>query len=186
MAETPDQLDDLAAPVRKLRSTFVQRIDPHRPSLWRYCLRLTGSACLDVENLGPVCYNSEGTRTIVPRFLAQAGSGPGRKTAEQIRREVTEGIRSGKYDVPRRPVVAYARVLLYAPFLRNSDVGGKDVGSGNSGLSVPEILAGGCNASVDVGSSSPRCLVRIEGPSSVSIRPRSRIRSTMAFARSSS
>jgi hypothetical protein len=60
------------------------------------------------------------------------------------------------------------------------------VGSGNSGRSIPEILAGGADTPGEVASSIPRCRVRSEGPSRVSIRPRSRIRSTIACARSSS
>ena len=61
------------------------------------------------------------------------------------------------------------------------------VGSGNSGESIPEILATGCDpAAAWAGASRPRCLVRIDGPSRCSRRPRSRTRSTIAAARSSS
>ena len=55
------------------------------------------------------------------------------------------------------------------------------VGSGNSDWRFPEILTTcSLSASVPVGSSRPRCLVRMEGPSSRSHRPRSSTRSTMA------
>jgi len=61
------------------------------------------------------------------------------------------------------------------------------VGSGNSDPGFPDILTTRSErASVAIGSSRPRCLVRIDGPSRRSRRPRSSTRSTIACARSSS
>lgn len=43
-------LEEFARPVRELRKRFIDLTEPHRPALWRYCLRLTGSAW-DAEDL---------------------------------------------------------------------------------------------------------------------------------------
>lgn len=42
--ELPDTLRRLGRPVEEARKAFMRLIEPHRPDLWRYCLRLTGSA----------------------------------------------------------------------------------------------------------------------------------------------
>lgn len=49
MAEHQD-LESLGKPLRDLRRAFEDLTEPHRPSLWRYCLRLTGSPW-DAEDL---------------------------------------------------------------------------------------------------------------------------------------
>lgn len=36
-------LEDLEKPLRELHAHFANLSEPHRPSLWRYCLRLIGS-----------------------------------------------------------------------------------------------------------------------------------------------
>lgn len=46
----PDSLSGLAGPIRDLRTRFQELTDPHRPALWQYCLRLTGSPW-DAEDL---------------------------------------------------------------------------------------------------------------------------------------
>ena len=46
----PQALHELGRSVYQLATTFQQMIEPHRPALWRYCLRLTGSAW-DAEDL---------------------------------------------------------------------------------------------------------------------------------------
>jgi RNA polymerase sigma-70 factor (ECF subfamily) len=38
-----DDISALAAPLREQRALFERHIEPLRPDLWRYCLRLTGS-----------------------------------------------------------------------------------------------------------------------------------------------
>lgn len=45
-----DTLQALGRPVEEARRAFLRLIEPHRPDLWRYCLRLTGSAW-DAEDL---------------------------------------------------------------------------------------------------------------------------------------
>ncbi|HEX5832108.1 MAG TPA: RNA polymerase sigma factor [Gemmatimonadaceae bacterium] len=47
---TPDAVDALAPLVREMRNHFSALVDAHRPALWRYCLRLTGSPW-DAEDL---------------------------------------------------------------------------------------------------------------------------------------
>lgn len=42
--ETADTLQALGRPVEDARRAFLRLIEPHRADLWRYCLRLTGSA----------------------------------------------------------------------------------------------------------------------------------------------
>jgi RNA polymerase sigma factor (sigma-70 family) len=43
-------LNPLSKPLRDLRKPFEELIEPHRPALWRYCRRLTGSIW-DAEDL---------------------------------------------------------------------------------------------------------------------------------------
>lgn len=45
-----DSLETLGKPLRDLHKRFDEMTIPHRPALWRYCLRLTGSAW-DAEDL---------------------------------------------------------------------------------------------------------------------------------------
>lgn len=45
-----ETLDHMAAPLRALRDEFLALTEPHRPALWRFCLRLTGSPW-DAEDL---------------------------------------------------------------------------------------------------------------------------------------
>lgn len=47
---TGDTLDRMAAPLRALREEFYTLTEPHRPALWSFCLRLTGSPW-DAEDL---------------------------------------------------------------------------------------------------------------------------------------
>jgi RNA polymerase sigma-70 factor (ECF subfamily) len=47
---TPQTLDFMAAPLRALREEFFSLTEPHRPALWQFCLRLTGSPW-DAEDL---------------------------------------------------------------------------------------------------------------------------------------
>lgn len=43
-------LDEMPAAVRDVRDLFVELTEPHRPALWEYCVRLTGSPW-DAEDL---------------------------------------------------------------------------------------------------------------------------------------
>lgn len=48
--EPPGNLESLEEEVRAVRERFDRLVEAHRPALWRYCLRLTGSAW-DAEDL---------------------------------------------------------------------------------------------------------------------------------------
>ena len=106
-----------------------------------------GFTCLVVrdypEDLGPVCHDPEGTRTVVPRLLREAELRARGKSQQQIREEINEGLRTGEFRVPQRVGVAYMlsheavgfipelghaipikpHVMFYAPHLRNEDIG---------------------------------------------------------------
>jgi hypothetical protein len=106
-----------------------------------------GFTCLVVrdhpQDLAPVCHDPEGTRTVVPRLLREAELRARGKSEQQIREEINEGLRTGKYQVPQRVGVAYMlssetmgfvpelghaipvkpHVMFYAPYLRNEDIG---------------------------------------------------------------
>jgi hypothetical protein len=115
-----------------------------------YALARSGSngfTCLVVrdhpQDLAPVCHDPEGTRTVVPRLLREAELRAHGKSEQQIREEINEGLRTGKYRVPQRVGVAYMlssktmgfvpelgraipvkpHVMFYAPYLRNEDIG---------------------------------------------------------------
>ena len=94
-------------------------------------------------NLKPTCYDPEGTATILPKVLRFGELLRKGVPLEQIRSEIADGFRSGKYISPRRPGVAYMlsgdiknynpttgktesfppHVMFYAPNLTNEDIG---------------------------------------------------------------
>ena len=106
-----------------------------------------GFTCLVARNhpqdLAPVCRDPEGTKTVVPRLLAEAELRAKGKSQQQIREEINESLRTGQYRVPQRVGVAYMlsfeaigfipelgraipvkpHVMFYAPYLRNEDIG---------------------------------------------------------------
>ncbi|MFS0558238.1 sigma-70 family RNA polymerase sigma factor [Brevibacillus sp. 179-C9.3 HS] len=50
MEKMHTDMQDLSAPLREIKKTFDELIIPHRTSLWRYCLHMTGSPW-DAEDL---------------------------------------------------------------------------------------------------------------------------------------
>jgi hypothetical protein len=100
----------------------------------------------------PVCYDAEGTATILPKDLRVGELLMQGTPLPDIRKEIAEGFRSGKYISPRRPGIAYMlsdaivnfnprtggtasfppHVMFYAPNLTNDDIGSK--GDGEGGL----------------------------------------------------
>ena len=58
-------------------------------------------------SLEPHCFDEEGARTIVPIHMYEARRQLEGVPADQIDREVAEGIRSGKFRLPSRPVMSY-------------------------------------------------------------------------------
>jgi hypothetical protein len=94
-------------------------------------------------SLKPVCFDAEGTATILPKILRVGELLMQRKPMAEIDAEIAEGFRSGKYISPRRIGVAYMlsgdirnydphtgkvdsfppHVMFYAPNLTNADLG---------------------------------------------------------------
>jgi hypothetical protein len=106
-------------------------------------------------NQKPTCYDSEGSATILPKVLRFGELLRKGMPLEQIRNEIAEGFRTGKYISPRRPGVAYMlsgdvrnynastgqvesfppHVMFYAPNLTNADIGS----DGNFEPGLPSI-----------------------------------------------
>jgi hypothetical protein len=93
-------------------------------------------------NLYPVCFDEEGTRTILPAFMDDAMLRLKGETPESVERILADGFQSGKYRPPSRPGISYmlspatymmqggkltrtiAHTMFYAPFLTDGDIGG--------------------------------------------------------------
>ena len=100
----------------------------------------------------PVCYDAEGTTTVLPVVLREGELLMKGMRPEKIRAEIAAGFRDGKFISPRRPGVAYMlshdalefdararravpfppRIMFYAPNLTNQDIG--STGNGADGL----------------------------------------------------
>ena len=94
-------------------------------------------------SLKPVCFDAEGTATILPKILRVGELLMQGKPMSEIDAEIAEGFRTGKYISPRRSGVAYMlsgdirnynprtgkvesfppHVMFYAPNLTNADLG---------------------------------------------------------------
>ena len=94
-------------------------------------------------NQKPVCFDAEGTATILPKILRVGELLMQGKPISAINAEIAEGFRTGKYISPRRAGVAYMlsgnirnynphtgkvesfppHVMFYAPNLTNADLG---------------------------------------------------------------
>jgi hypothetical protein len=94
-------------------------------------------------NQKPVCFDAEGTATILPKILRVGELLMQGKPMSKIDHEIEEGFRSGKYISPRRAGVAYMlsgdirnyntrtrkvesfppHVMFYAPNVTNADLG---------------------------------------------------------------
>jgi hypothetical protein len=94
-------------------------------------------------NQKPVCFDAEGTATILPKILRVGELLMQGKSMSEINAEIAEGFRTGKYISPRRSGVAYMlsgdirnynpltrkvesfppHVMFYAPNLTNADLG---------------------------------------------------------------
>ena len=91
----------------------------------------------------PVCFDAEGTATILPKILRVGELLIQGKSMSEINADIAQGFRTGKYISPRRPGVAYMlsgdihnynaetgkvesfppHVMFYAPNLTNADLG---------------------------------------------------------------
>jgi hypothetical protein len=94
-------------------------------------------------NQKPVCFDAEGTATILPKILRFGELLMQGKAMSEIDAEIAEGFQTRKYISPRRPGVAYMlsgdirsynphtgkvesfppHVMFYAPNLTNADLG---------------------------------------------------------------
>jgi hypothetical protein len=94
-------------------------------------------------NQKPVCFDAEGTVTILPKILRVGELLMQGKPMSEVDAEIAEGFRAGKYVSPRRAGVAYMlsgdvrsfnprtgrvesfppHVMFYAPNLTNADLG---------------------------------------------------------------
>jgi hypothetical protein len=108
-----------------------------------------GFTCLVLRDtpreLAPVCHDPEGSRTVVPRLLAEARLRAEGKSSDEVRREINEGLRTGSYRLPQRVGMAYMlstenrgvidgriikpppHVMFYAPFLKMEDIGAREL-----------------------------------------------------------
>ena len=93
-------------------------------------------------NFYPVCFDEEGSRTILPAFADDAILRLKGLSDEEIERQLAAGFESGRYRPPARPGIAYMlspatymlnsgkltrtppHTMFYAPFLNDSDIGG--------------------------------------------------------------
>jgi len=93
-------------------------------------------------NLYPVCFDEEGTRTILPAYEDDAMLRLKGATDAEVERKLAEGFADGHYRPPARPGIAYMlspatyllkdgklartypHTMFYAPFLTNADIGG--------------------------------------------------------------
>ncbi len=98
------------------------------------------------DTLEPICWDREGSETILPLALAKAEWQAGGATEAEVTRREAEGFASGKFRAPKRGGVSYMlsaenwvfngqrvvryhpHVMMYAPYLTNADIGanGKD------------------------------------------------------------
>jgi hypothetical protein len=93
-------------------------------------------------NFYPVCFDAEGTRTILPAFADDAVLRLKGASDEESALELAKGFEQGRYRPPSRPGIAYMlspatymmekgklnrtppHTMFYAPFLTNADIGG--------------------------------------------------------------
>ncbi len=93
-------------------------------------------------NFYPVCFDEEGSRTILVAFMDDAMLRLNGESPERVERILSDGFQSGKYRPPSRPGIAYmlspatymmnggklartvAHYMFYAPYLTDSDIGG--------------------------------------------------------------
>jgi hypothetical protein len=93
-------------------------------------------------NFYPVCFDEEGTRTILAAFADDAVFRMKGSTEQEIEQKLAEGFEQGRYRPPSRPGIAYMlspatymvnsgklertppHTMFYAPFLTNADIGG--------------------------------------------------------------
>ncbi len=71
----------------------------------------TGVTCVvsrsQPQSLEPICYDAEGSATVLPIELRRTELLRAGKSAEEVELEIGRGLVSGKYRLPRRPAMSY-------------------------------------------------------------------------------
>lgn len=93
------------------------------------------------KTLWPICFDPEGTETILPTLLREAELREQGKTEEEVRRDTAERFRTGQYRAPRRTGIAYMlskenyvsiggeprwfppHLMIYAPNITSKEIG---------------------------------------------------------------
>ena len=107
-------------------------------------------------NSEPTCLDAEGTATTLPtRFFAEQERAKG-KSEEQIKAEIDEGYKSGKFKAPAKPGIVYMmsdsvfilvqgkllnvppHLMFYAPYAKD-----KDIGSPPAAANMPHLIRAG-------------------------------------------
>jgi hypothetical protein len=109
-------------------------------------------------NSEPTCFDAEGTATTLPtRLLVEEERGKG-KSEDEIKEEIDEGYKSGKFKAPGKPGIVYMEsdsvflfipstkqivhgpphLMFYAPYATD-----KDIGSPPPGINMPRVIRPG-------------------------------------------
>jgi hypothetical protein len=109
-------------------------------------------------NLEPTCFDAEGSATTLPTRLYVEELRAKGKSEEQIKAEIDEGYRSGKYKTPSKPGIVYMmsdkghllvpgtnklvaippHLMFYAPYATD-----KDIGSPPAARNMPRVIRPG-------------------------------------------
>jgi len=74
------------------------------------------------ESLEPLCFDAEGSRTILPIYLRRAELRARGISPAEIEADIADGLRTGRFRLPTRPAIGYmmsAEQVLFAPDGRN-------------------------------------------------------------------
>ena len=94
-------------------------------------------------NIEPICYDEEGSSTLVLAVLRKAELRRQGKSEDEVKADIGEGYASGRFRAPRRSGIAYMlspdtrvysprtggtrslspHLMFYAPYMKNSDIG---------------------------------------------------------------
>lgn len=119
-----------------------------------------------VESLEPLCFDAEGSRTILPIHLRRAELRERGFSLAEIEADVADGLRTGRLRLPTRPAIGYMmsseqvlvapdgrnvgawrpHVMIYYPYLEETDIGF----SGTPALPIAMSSAGRATASMIV------------------------------------
>jgi hypothetical protein len=108
------------------------------------------------QSLEPHCFDAEGSATVLPIELRRTELLRQGKTAEEIEREIGQGLVSGKYRLPRRPAMSY--MMSSGQVLYSDD--GKPVGKWQPHLMIfyPNLT----QADLGLGTPSPQTALVVD------------------------